>query len=38
MFFQMFLSPQVKGSAIISNKHGIYKLPYVLANNFRLGS
>ena len=27
MFQQIFLSPQVKQSAIISNKDGIYELP-----------
>ena len=27
MFYQISLSPQVKWSVIISNKHGIYKLP-----------
>ena len=27
MFDQIFLSPQVKRSVIISNKHGIYELP-----------
>ena len=26
MFGQIFLSPQVKQSMVISNKHGIYKL------------
>ena len=28
MLYQIFLSPQVKRSAIISNKHGIYELPH----------
>ena len=32
MFYQIFLSPQVKGIVIINNKHGIYKLP----NDLRL--
>ena len=27
MFYQILFSPQVKRSAIISNKHGIYELP-----------
>ena len=27
MFYQISLSPQLKRSAIISNKHGIYELP-----------
>ena len=38
MFYQIFLSPQVKRSAIISNKHGIYELPHELLNDLRLGS
>ena len=33
---QISLSPQVKQSVIISNKHGMYKLPYELPNNERL--
>ena len=36
MFYQIFLSPQVKRSAIISNKQVVYKLPHKLSNNFRL--
>ena len=32
MFYEVFLSPQVKRIAIISNKHGIYELP----NDLRL--
>ena len=27
MFYQIFLSPQVKRSAIISNKQGVHELP-----------
>ena len=27
MFYQIFFSPQVERSAIISNKRGIYELP-----------
>ena len=27
MFYQIFLPPQVKRSAIISNKHDMYELP-----------
>ena len=27
MLYQIFLSPQVKSSVIISNEHGIYELP-----------
>ena len=37
MFYQVFLSPQVKQSTIISNKHGIYELPHELPNDLRLG-
>ena len=36
MFDQIFYSPQVKRSVIISNKHGIYVLPYKLPNSLRL--
>ena len=36
LFYQIFLSPQVKRSAIISNKHSIYELPYELPNNSKL--
>ena len=36
IFDQIFLSPQVKRSVIISNKHGIYELPHELSNNWRL--
>ena len=36
MFYQTFFSPQVKRSAIISNKHGIYELPDDLPNDLRL--
>ena len=32
MFYQIFLSPQVNRSAIITYKHGIYELP----NDLRL--
>ena len=35
MFFQIFLSPQVKRWAIITYKHGIYELPHELPNDFR---
>ena len=31
-----FLSPKVKQSTIISNKHGLYELPHKLLNNSRL--
>ena len=33
MFHQIFFSPKVKWSAIISNKHGIYELLHELSNN-----
>ena len=33
MFYQIFFSPKVKYSAIISNKQGVYKLPHQLPNN-----
>ena len=36
MFYQIFFSPQVKQSMIISNKHGIYELPHNLVNYVRL--
>ena len=36
MFYQIFLSPQVKQIVIISNKHGIYELPHELPNDLRL--
>ena len=36
MFHQIFLSPEVKQSTIVSNKHGIYKLPQELPNDLRL--
>ena len=36
IFDQTFLSPQVKRSVIISNKHGIYDFPDELPNDLRL--
>ena len=36
MFYQIFLSPQVKRCAIITYKHGIYDLSHELPNNLRL--
>ena len=36
MFYQIFLSPQVKRWAIITYKHGIYELPHELPNELRL--
>ena len=38
MFDQILLSPQVKGSMIISNKHGMYELPHNLPEDLRLRS
>ena len=36
MFYQILVSPKVKQSAIICNKHGIYKLPHKFPNDLRL--
>ena len=36
MFYKIFLSPQVKQSAIISNKYTIKELPHELLNDLRL--
>ena len=36
MFYQIFLSPQVKRIVIINNKHGIYELPKELPNDLTL--
>ena len=36
MFYQILLSPQKKRWEIIAYKHGIYKLPHELLNDFRL--
>ena len=36
MFYQIFLSPQVKRWAIIAYKQGIYELPHELPNDLRL--
>ena len=36
MFYQVSLSPQVKRNTILTNEHGIYKLPLELPNNSRL--
>ena len=35
MFYQIFLSPQVKRCAIITYKPGIYELPLELPNDLR---
>ena len=37
MFYQIFLSPQVKRIAIISNKHGLHELPHELKDYLILG-
>ena len=36
MFYKIFLSVQVKQSAIVSNKHGIHELSNELSNELRL--
>ena len=36
MFYQIFLSPQVKPCAIITYKHDIYQLPHESPNDLRL--
>ena len=36
MFYQIFLSPQVKRTAIISNRQGVYELLHELPDNLRL--
>ena len=36
MLYQILLSRQVKWSAIISNKQGVYELPHKLPNDSRL--
>ena len=36
MFYEIFLSPQVKQWAIISYKHGLYKLLHEFPNELRL--
>ena len=36
MFYQIFLSPQVKRCGTITYKHGIYKLPHELSNDLTL--
>ena len=36
MFYQIFLSPQVKRIVIIRNKHDIHELPHELLNDLRL--
>ena len=37
MFYQIFLSPQVKRGAIITYKHGICELPHELPNDVAAG-
>ena len=36
MFYQIFLSPQIKRRAIISNKQGVYELLHELLDDLRL--
>ena len=36
LLYQIFISPQVKKSMIIRNKHGIYELSNKLPNDVRL--
>ena len=36
MFYEIFLSPEVKQCAIITYKHGIYELSHELPNDLRL--
>ena len=36
MFYQYFLSPEVKRYAIIAYKHGIYEFLHELPNDLRL--
>ena len=36
MFYQLFLSPQVKGCVIITYKHGIMGLPHELPSDLGL--
>ena len=35
MFYQFFLSAQVKRWVIITHKHGIFELPHELPNDLR---
>ena len=35
MFYQISVSLQVKGTVIITNKHGIYELPHELPNDLK---
>ena len=36
MFYQIFLLPQVKRSAFVSNKQGVYELPHDLLSNLTI--
>ena len=36
ILYQIFFSPQVKRSVIVSNKHGIYEFPNEWQNELRL--
>ena len=35
LIYQIFLSPQVEGNVIISNKHGICQLPQTVPKNLK---
>ena len=35
MFYQIFLSPQVKRSAVITYKNGLFELPHQLLKDLR---
>ena len=38
LLYEIFFSPQVKRSVIISNKHGVYELPHEMPNDLiRIG-
>ena len=36
MFYEIFLSPEVKRCVIITDKHDVYELPHEFPNNLRL--
>ena len=36
ILYQIFFSPQMSPSVIISNRHGIYQLPDEFPNNLKL--
>ena len=33
LLYEIFFSPQVKRSVIVSNKHGVYELPHEIPND-----